>query len=191
MTPFEKPSGSQINGQSAEIILRPVGVVKNQTKEPFLKAGEGGLEMEGKLSDVSKRVQEIKHGLSEIIIHEELIGTLEGIEEYSHMVVLYWAHKASEKSRSLTKIHPMGRAEIPLTGVFTTCSPARPNPVLMTVVRLRERRENVLTVSGLDAIDGSPVLDIKPYVKDFYPREEVAIAPWMQKIIDEVGDGEA
>ena len=85
----------------------------------------------------------------------------------------------------------MGRQELPLSGIFCTCSPARPNPVLMTVVRLYGRRKNVLQVSGLDAVDGSPVIDIKPYVKELYPQEDVFIPEWMQRIMREVNEGGA
>jgi len=76
----------------------------------------------------------------------------------------------------------MGRKEIPLMGVFSTCSPARPNPVLTTVVRLCGRKENVLEITGLDTVDGSPVIDIKPYVKDSYPQERVTIPEWMEQL---------
>lgn len=186
MTPSEKSTASRIDEPAATMILRPVGTIKNKTKEPFLKAGEEGLKMQGPLDDVGKKVHETKQSLSEIVISEDLATVLEGIEEYSHIVVLYWAHKVPEKGRSLTKIHPMGRDEIPLQGIFSTCSPARPNPVLMTVVRLVGRNKNVLTVAGLDAIDGTPVVDIKPYVKDFYPQNDVIIADWMQRLQEEM-----
>jgi tRNA (Thr-GGU) A37 N-methylase len=82
----------------------------------------------------------------------------------------------------------MGRKEYPLVGIFCTCSPARPNPVLMTVVRLHKKEGNILKVSGLDAIDGSPVIDIKPYVEDFYPRKDVRISGWMQRICEQMRD---
>src|SRR5690606_1748912 len=104
-------------------------------------------------------VREMRQSISEIVIDERLVALLDGIEEYSHLMVLYWAHKVPEEGRSLTRVHPMGRSEIPEVGIFSTCSPARPNPVLTTVVRLSRRRENVLEVAGLDAVDGSPVID--------------------------------
>ena len=103
-------------------------------------------------------------------------------------VVLYWAHKVPAQGRCLARVHPMGREEIPLTGIFSTCSPARPNPILMTVVKLRERKGNTLVVSGLDAVDGSPVLDIKPYVNSFYPQDGVAIAGWMRRLLEEMAE---
>lgn len=167
---------------SLEMTLRPVGVIRNRTKVPFLVADHEGIAMQGELDDTVRRVHRADREMSEIVINEDLIDILEGIDEYSHLTVLYWAHQVPEMSRALTRVHPMGRADMPLTGIFGTCSPARPNPVLMTVVRLCGRKGNVLSVTDLDAIDGSPVIDIKPYVRDFFPQENVQIPGWMQKI---------
>jgi tRNA (Thr-GGU) A37 N-methylase len=94
--------------------------------------------------------------------------------------------KVPEESRSLTQVHPMGRKDTPLSGIFSTCSPARPNPVLTCVVQFCARKENVLQVKGLDAIDGSPVIDIKPYVNDFYPKNDVTVPSWMHKLCQEM-----
>ncbi|CAN2039283.1 tRNA (adenine37-N6)-methyltransferase [Candidatus Magnetomoraceae bacterium gMMP-15] len=170
-----------------QIILNPVGNIKSKIKKPFLMATDNGLEMQERIENVRSRVQKMRKEISQIVINEDLFDALDGIEKYSHIVVLYWAHKISIKSRSLTKIHPMGRKELPLAGIFSTCSPIRPNPMLMTIVRLVSRKKNVLEVAGLDAVDGSPVLDIKPYVKNFYPQENLIISEWMQQIIKEVG----
>ncbi|MBN2418424.1 MAG: tRNA (N6-threonylcarbamoyladenosine(37)-N6)-methyltransferase TrmO [Deltaproteobacteria bacterium] len=167
------------------MILRVVGIICNNIKEPFLKAGDDGIKMQGSMDEIKKRVNESTNAVSEIIIGKQYIKLLDGIEEYSHLMVLYWGHRVPEASRLLTRVHPMGRKENPLRGIFSTCSPARPNPILMTVVRLHKREENILKVSGLDAIDRTPVIDIKPYVMDFYPRKEVRIPGWMRKIIDE------
>ena len=170
-----------------DIVIKPVGVIRNTIAEPFLVAGEDGLSMQGELKDSMKRVHRMETEISQILIRDDLSGILDGIDEYSHIIVLYWAHKVPEERRTLTKVHPMGRKDYPLLGIFSTCSPARPNPVLMTVVSLQERKGNKLFVSGLDAVDGSPVIDIKPYVGRFYP-EEVRIPDWMQQIQKEVAD---
>ena len=187
----EKQTNSHANRQVPEMVLTPVGAITNTTKEPFLKAEESGLKMRGKLDDVAKVVHEAQHGLSEITINDELGDILDGIDDYSHLVVLYWGHKVPGSGRSLRKIHPMGREDVPLMGIFSTCSPARPNPILMTVVKVCERKGNTLIVSGLDAIDGSPVLDIKPYVKSFYPQKEIIIADWMQQLLEEMAEDES
>lgn len=172
---------------TSSIAITPVGMIHNATKEPFLVAGEEGLRLREDRREVLDRVRRTREEVSEIVIRENLVEILEGIEEYSHLVVLYWAHAVPEKHRSLTRVHPMGRKDLPVVGIFSTCSPARPNSVLMTVVSLIGRRGNVLDVAGLDAIDGSPVIDIKPYVSEFYPREGVRIPRWMQQIQEDIG----
>lgn len=169
--------------QPDKMILRPVGFVRNQNQEPSLLAGSEGLKRQ---ENSIRHMYEKDKDFSEIIINEDLIDILDGIEQYSHITVLYWAHRVPEQSRSLTRVHPMGRRDFPLVGIFGTCSPARPNPVLMTVVRLRSRKGNVLEVLDLDAVNGSPVIDIKPYVNRFYPQEEIRTPEWIQKIQKEL-----
>jgi tRNA-Thr(GGU) m(6)t(6)A37 methyltransferase TsaA len=186
---FRKNSEELLNSgkqTSCNIVLRPVGIIKNEIKTPILIAGEDGLKMQGDLDSAIAQIHEMPENISRIAIDEDLIDILDGIDEYSHLVILYWAHKVPEEGRSLTRVHPMGRKDIPQAGIFSTCSPARPNPVLMTIVELRGRMGNVLEVSGLDAVDESPVIDIKPYIKDTYPLEGVRIPEWMQQLQDEV-----
>lgn len=186
----EKPERSR-NTSPSEMTLRPVGIIHSKIKDPFLAAGDEGISMQGSMDEVRSQVYETHKEIAEIVIDKDLVDILDGIEEYSHVVIVYWAHKVPEQSRSLTKVHPMGREDIPKVGIFSTCSPARPNPVLFTVGRLCGRKENVLEVAGLDAVDGSPVLDIKPYVKDFYPQQEVLIPQWMQQLRDEITEAES
>jgi tRNA-Thr(GGU) m(6)t(6)A37 methyltransferase TsaA len=125
---------------------------------------------------------ETANRISEIILAGTLVELLEGIDGYSHIVVLYWGHAVPSHGRSLKKTHPAGLVKYPKQGIYATCSPARPNPILMKVVRLIRRDGNRLFVEGLDAIDKSPVLDIKPYVAEMYPQEGVRIPGWMAEI---------
>jgi tRNA-Thr(GGU) m(6)t(6)A37 methyltransferase TsaA len=130
-----------------------------------------------------------RESVSEIVIDAGLDGILDGIEDFSHIMVLYWAHRAPAGGRQIRKVHPMGNKDFPLVGVFATHSPVRPNSILVTVVRLIERRGNVLKVSGLDALDGSPVLDIKPY-QPYREPPDIRVPDWMKKIHDEFSDDE-
>ncbi|MBN1195420.1 MAG: tRNA (N6-threonylcarbamoyladenosine(37)-N6)-methyltransferase TrmO [Methanomicrobiaceae archaeon] len=171
---------------SRDINLNPIGTVRNSVQEPFLVAGRDGISMRGEPGSNRDHIRTNREAISEIVLREDVVGALEGIGEYSHLMVLYWGHKVPEESRTLTRVHPMGRKDVPATGIFSTCSPARPNPVLMTVVRLHGRRGNVLEVSGLDAVDGSPVIDIKPYVPEQFPKEAVRIPEWMDRLMKEV-----
>lgn len=111
------------------------------------------------VSDLARR--DWRDVVSEIIIKPELEPALAGIEDFSHIIVIFWFHKSPSKDLPL-KIHPMGREELPLVGLFATRSPRRPNLIGISIVRLLERRGNILKVKGLDAVNNTPVLDIKP-----------------------------
>lgn len=91
-------------------------------------------------------------------------------------------HKVDEDRHSLLKVHPENKKELPLVGVFATRSPVRPNPIGVTVVKLLERQENVLKVLGLDAYDGTPVLDIKPYLRRGDLIEEAIMPDWLLRL---------
>ena len=116
------------------------------------------------------------------MINPELNGILDGLEDFSHALVLYWPHLLPPHGRSLTKVHPIGQKRFPLVGIFSTCSPARPNPILVTAVRIIEKRGNILKVQGLEAVDGSPIIDIKPYTMTYLSAENVWVSDWMEQI---------
>ncbi|MEA3401869.1 MAG: tRNA (N6-threonylcarbamoyladenosine(37)-N6)-methyltransferase TrmO [Armatimonadota bacterium] len=90
--------------------------------------------------------------------HEECLLR---VETKQHLWVLYWMHGLKPEDREIVQVHPRGNRDIPLHGVFAAHSPMRPNPIGMTRVRLISREGLRLTVEGLDAFDGSPVIDIK------------------------------
>ena len=96
-----------------------------------------------------------------IEVYTEYTEALDGIEKLTHINVLYWMHRLTENDRGKLEVHPRGDMDRPLTGVFATRSPVRPNPIGLTRVELLKREGNVLFVKGLDALDGSPVIDIK------------------------------
>jgi tRNA (adenine37-N6)-methyltransferase len=165
-----------------DIVLKPVGFIRSEIKEPVLRSDKDGITLKEKLKHVRAERDKIRTMISEIVIDPALDGILEGIEEYSHILILFWAHKVPNESRKLTQVHPMGLKEIPKRGIFATCSPARPNPVLLTAVKLIERSGNILKVQGLEAIDGTPVVDVKPYVKGYHNAENPTSPEWMEKI---------
>jgi tRNA (adenine37-N6)-methyltransferase len=149
-----------------EIILRPIGKVRNSIR--FLKR-EGWETV-----------------TSEIVLKEKYTDALDGIEDYSHLFVLFWITRIPESRRELKKVHPKSRADLPLVGVFSTRTQYRPNPIGLTLVQLLGRRKNILRVRGLDALRGTPVLDIKPVspVHEFPRRTQVPKwyrRLWMEK----------
>jgi tRNA-Thr(GGU) m(6)t(6)A37 methyltransferase TsaA len=169
----------------SEMQFRAVGVVSSPLKEPSLVASSGDLQWRPGVTGAG----ESQGVTSELVIDSGLAGILDGIEGFSHLLVLYWAHRVPPEGRSLIRAHPMGRKDLPLVGIFATCSPARPNTICATVVRLVERQENALMVEGLDALDGSPIVDIKPYNPSYYPAGDVRVADWMERIFREFAEG--
>ncbi len=141
-----------------KIELKPIGIVKNnitaQTREEWDKV------------------------TSEVILNEELNGALSQIDEFSHLIIIYWMHKISPRQRSTMKVHPKNNQNLPLVGVLASRSPVRPNPIGITTVKLLQRHHNVLKVIGLDAIDGTPVLDIKPHIPRYDCPTEVKVPKW-------------
>jgi tRNA-Thr(GGU) m(6)t(6)A37 methyltransferase TsaA len=104
-----------------------------------------------------------KTHLSQIFLDCELTPALEGITGFSHVFVLFWLHQITLKQRETMKVHPRGRKDMPLLGVLATRTNLRQNPIGLTLCELVTVESNVLTVRGLDAYDGTPVLDVKPY----------------------------
>jgi tRNA-Thr(GGU) m(6)t(6)A37 methyltransferase TsaA len=122
-----------------------------------------------------------KNVVSRIIFLEEYTEALEGVEEFSHLFVLFWLHQISGESRKMIKVHPRGRVDMPLLGIFATRTPHRPNPIGLTRVKLLKIEGNVLTVQGLDAYDGTPVLDIKPF-DSWDITEDFKVPEWWKKL---------
>jgi tRNA-Thr(GGU) m(6)t(6)A37 methyltransferase TsaA len=98
---------------------------------------------------------------SRVIIEKEYAEGLRDIEEWSHLYIIFWMHKIADEKKTL--VCQGNEREMPSAGIFATRAPIRPNPVGLTLVELLRREENVLLVKGLDALYGTPVLDIKPY----------------------------
>jgi len=113
--------------------------------------------------------------ISKIEISKEYEGGLKDIEGFTHLHVFYWLHKS--KGFSLIVITPWDTIS---HGLFTTRSPHRPNPIGHAVVELVEQKDNILSVRGLDAIEGTPVMDIKPYIKKLDVKTD-AISGWIEK----------
>lgn len=168
---------------SQEIRMMPVGVVRNQYRQAdwFEKFGAMGWQ------ERATAMEEQHKSVSELVIDKNLDGILDGIEDFSHITVLFWAHRVQPERRSVTKIHPMGNTDFPLVGVFATHSPVRPNTILTTDVRLLKREGNILTVTGLDALDGSPILDIKPCMTADESFKDFRVPDWVKRLQREHG----
>ncbi len=170
-----------------EMNIRPVGVVHSQIKTPMLSAGASGLSLDLRREKIKAYHRQVEACICELVIDPQWEELLDGIEGFSHILVLYWPHLIDPARRKLRKVHPMGRKDLPMQGIFATCSPARPNPVLVSAVALVARAANVLRVKGLEAVDGSPIIDIKPYSRNYLQVENLKLADWMEQINRELG----
>jgi tRNA-Thr(GGU) m(6)t(6)A37 methyltransferase TsaA len=146
-----------------DIILKPIGYVKTKA-----------------LGDEVRN----KDNISKIILNSDLEQALEGVEDFSHLFILYWLHEISRKNKERLKTHPRGRKDMPLLGIFATRTPHRPNPIGLTLVELLKVNGFILTVRGLDAFDGTPILDIKPYDKWDVP-EYSRMPEWWRRLEEE------
>jgi tRNA-Thr(GGU) m(6)t(6)A37 methyltransferase TsaA len=102
---------------------------------------------------------------AQVRVLPEFCAGLKGIADFSHIIILYWMHlRDSEEERQTLVVFPRKHAVNVEKGVFACRSPSRPNPVGFCVVELLKVEKCLLTVRGLDAVEGSPIIDIKPYL---------------------------
>lgn len=110
---------------------------------------------------------------------------LDGIEEFSHAEVLFCFDRVDASKVSRGARHPRGNPVWPKVGIFAQRGKDRPNRIGSTIVRIESREGRVLRVVGLDAIEGTPVLDIKPVMVEFLPRGEVRQPAWSHELMRE------
>lgn len=111
-----------------------------------------------------------------IEINEDLTEALDNLDGFSHVIVIYFFHKSHRPVPM--KVYPRHHTHPELVGVLSSRSPDRPNPIGKSTIKLLKREGNILTVEGLDAIDGTPVLDIKPYIQGLDSVEKAKAPSW-------------
>jgi tRNA-Thr(GGU) m(6)t(6)A37 methyltransferase TsaA len=106
---------------------------------------------------------------------------LKGLETFSHAEIIFYFHKAE---RTITGAeHPRNNLSFPLTGIFAQRKKNRPNKIGSTIVKIISVKGRTLIVEGLDAINGTPVIDIKPVLKEFLPVDEIKQPEWSKEIM--------
>ena len=120
--------------------------------------------------------------VSEIILDPQHEEALAGVEDYSHLLILFWLSRVQKAGRGMKKIHPKSRQDLPLVGIFATRTQYRPNPIGLTLVKLLGRRKNVLRVRGLDALNGTPVIDIKPITPRHEFPKDIRVPKWYDQL---------
>lgn len=121
---------------------------------------------------------------SELVFDASLAPGLKGLEAFTHAVVVFWMEQSAFAPADLVR-RPRGREDMPPVGVFAQRAKDRPNPIGITAVKIEsvDVEKGILRVQGLDAIDGTPVLDVKPYVPAFDRAESARVPEWMDALM--------
>jgi len=143
-----------------EIRYKPIGVIHSPFKEP-----EGTPIQSTVAKDINGSVE----------VFPEYVGGLKDLEGFSHIILIYHFH-LSRKSSLEVKPYMDERTH----GVFATRAPSRPNPIGISIVRLIKIKKNILQIRDVDILDGTPLLDIKPYVPEFDTRD-IKRTGWLEK----------
>lgn len=155
---------------TGEVVLRPVGVVRSPRTDVRDTTGWGA---------VTSSIELL-----------ECVGeaALTGLEGFSHVEVVLWFDRVVPRDSYDGVAPPRGRADLPAVGVFATRGPNRPNPLGVSACRLLEVTGCSVTVAGLDAVDGTPVLDLKPVMPALLPRE-VSEPAWSERLMQDYYSG--
>ena len=112
----------------------------------------------------------------------ELAPALDGLAGFSHVWMFYWFHENDRaEERATLKVHPRRDPANPLTGVFATRAPVRPNLIGFSCCRIVSINKNIVEVEGLDAREGSPVLDLKPYIPASDAIPDARVPGWLKR----------
>jgi len=135
---------------------------------------EGEFKFIGVVEDVGE--------LSKVKIFPEFCAGLQRLNDFSHVIVLYWFHlRDKENERRILRVIPRRHLGAPEVGVFASRSPSRPNPIGFCVTELVKIEECTLTVKGLDALENSPIIDIKPYIPRADSIPEARVPEWTSR----------
>ena len=151
-----------MTSQLSNMVVRPIGIVRSEFKK------------------TPKSEYDWRGVVSQIVVDSSLSEARDGLKRYSHIIVLYWLHQITDTGRMVLKVHPKGNRELPLVGLFASRSPYRPNPVGQKIVRLLKHQGSILWVEGLDAINKTPVIDIKSYIPGYDSAVEATVPQWNQ-----------
>jgi len=147
-----------------QITLNPIGHVDNEVE--------------------AKKDESWGSDISKIILEKEYFGGLTGLNDFSHAIIIYYLDKAKFYIDKHLQRRPQNRDDMPLVGIFSQRGKSRPNQIGITSVQLISVADDVLVVKGLDAINGTPILDIKPYYPDFDCKEDAVVPEWVNRLME-------
>jgi len=121
--------------------------------------------------------------VSRIELKPEFVGGLKGLDGFSHAIVVTYLHKAKYESSRHLQRRPRGLRTMPIVGIFSQRAKDRPNPIGITAVKIVDVGDDYLEVRGLDAINTTPVLDIKPYYPEYDRIKNPATPNWVKRLM--------
>ena len=142
-----------------KIIIEPVGFVSSPVSEC-----------------IDENWGEVK---SKIILKPEFAGALLGLEDFSHAIIVTYLHEANYEKEKHLQRRPRNLKTMPMLGIFSQRAKNRPNPIGITAVQIIKVGNDYLEIKGLDAIDKTPILDIKPYYPHYDKIEETKVPEWV------------
>jgi tRNA-Thr(GGU) m(6)t(6)A37 methyltransferase TsaA len=155
-----RAANTRLSPDVESMTLRPIGVVRNGRTA---LGTEGWAELESCIEVLPKQA-----------------AGLAGIEGFSHLIVLTWLHRTPPRDRAAVALAHEDESGTQEIGVFALRVPARPNPIGVSVVPLVRREGATLVVRGLDVVDGTPVLDLKPYLPRYDSVPEASLPGWAE-----------
>lgn len=141
------------------ITLQPIGIARNQEQKHF-----------GNWNKVT----------TDIVIDKEWTGALKGLQDYSHLIIIFWMHKV--KTCDIRHVPQGKKGEVPEVGIFACRCPQRPNPIGISTTKILSIKDNIIKVQGLDVINNTPILDIKPYTPQYDSAENAKVPYWVNKL---------
>ncbi len=156
------------------IDLKPIGVVINNHSDEEVRNSLFGVQ-------------------GQIFIYDDYKDGLCCLQGFSHIIVIGYAHKLKEEDKKvlkvrLRKIERLYNVQTPEVGVFSSGSPARPNLLIISILKLIDIKDNILYVDNLDMYDKTPILDIRPFTMERIPNEEIKVPEWYAKLFNKIKD---
>ena len=145
------------------IVMEPIGYVRNEV--------------------INRKDVSWGDDVSSISLESQFVSGLKGLEDFSHAIILFYLDKARYDKEKHLQRRPQNRDDMPLVGIFSQRGKDRPNQIGMTSVEIVSVSEGELIVKGLDAIDGTPVLDIKPYYPA-YDKKDASVPEWVDRLME-------
>ena len=116
-------------------------------------------------------------------IFKKYTDALKGLDGFSHVFVLYWFDRNdTREKRNILQVHPRGNKKNPLTGVFACRAPVRPNLIALSLCKIISVKNNIVYIENIDALNNSPILDLKPYIPHIdHITKDIYVPDWLKE----------